>query len=215
MLGKFFRKESEAHNLMQQHIEVVEKAVDSWREALLFYFKGGKEDFEKKALLTIKMESEADKVRRDAELLLYQGAYLPTFREDLLSLLELVDTIADDAERGVDFIRIENPEIPPTGVEKLKIIVEKNHEAFISFKEAYDVLYKRRSDVLSYTHKVQEAEKEVDALQDELMKVIFQSELSLAHKIQLRDLILTIGFISDSSENASDRVALMAVKGRI
>ena len=69
--------------------------------------------------------------------------------------------------------------------------------------------------MLSYTHKVQEAEKEVDKLQDELMKKIFQSQLGLAHKLQLRDLVLTIGFISDSSENASDKVSLMAIKGKI
>ena len=58
-------------------------------------------------------------------------------------------------------------------------------------------------------------EKEVDGLQDDLMERIFQSQLSLAHKLQIRDLILAIGHVSDSSENAADKVALMAIKGRI
>jgi len=47
------------------------------------------------------------------------------------------------------------------------------------------------------------------------MAKIFKSNLQLAHKLQLRDLILTIGYVSDSSENASDKVGLMAIKGRV
>jgi len=147
--------------------------------------------------------------------MLYGGAYLPIFREDLLELLELIDNIADDAEKGVNFLRIEYPEILPSWYKDFEIIVEKSHRAFVFFKEAFTLLYEQRSNALFYTHKVQEAEKEVDRIQDELMAKIFQSELNLAHKMQLRDLILIIGFVSDSSENASDKVGLMAIKGRI
>jgi len=147
--------------------------------------------------------------------MLYGGAYLPIFREDLLELLELIDNIADDAEKGVNFLRIEYPEILPSWHKDFKIIVEKSRQAFVFFKEAFAMLHEQRSNALSYTHKVQEAEKEVDRIQDELMAKIFQSELDLAHKMQLRDLILIIGFVSDSSENASDKVGLMAIKGRI
>lgn len=212
---KFFKKESEVQKLMDEHVEIVSEAVNHWKETFLFYLKGDRKGFEEKALSTIHLETRADEVRKRTQLMLYEGAYLPAFREDLLDLLELVDNIVDDAERGVDFLHIENPEIPPPWSKELKIIVEKSHRTFIFFKEAHAMLQKERSNILSWTHKVQEAEKEVDKLQDRLMAKIFQSEASLAYKLQLRDLILTTGYVSDSSENASDKVGLMAIKGRV
>lgn len=214
-LKKFFKKESKVQRLIEKHIEVVNEAVESWKETFLFYLKGDKKSFEDKVLSAINLETRADEIRKETQLMLYRGAYLPAFREDLLDLLELVDNVADDAERGVDFLHIENPEILPPWPKELKVIVEKSHEAFIFFKEAFTMFHQERSNVLSCTHKVQEVEKEVDKLQDKLMTKIFRSEISLAHKLQLRDLVLTTGYVSDSSENASDKIGLMAIKGRV
>ncbi len=211
----FFKKETKVQELIQKHVQVVGEAVNSWKEAFSCYLEDNKEDFQAKTSATIELESKADDVRREAQLILYEGAYLPVFREDLLDLLELTDNVADDAERGVDFLKIENPVILPSWSEEIKRIVEKSQQAFIFFQEAFAMLSKERSTALSSTHKVQRAEKEVDSLQDDLMEKIFQSQLSLAHKLQIRDLILTIGHVSDSSENAADKVALMAIKGRI
>lgn len=212
---RFFKKENKTQKLMEQHVEVVSRATDHWKEAFWSYLEGDRKNFEDKALATIQLETRADEIRKETQLMLYGGTYLPIFREDLLELLELIDNIADDAEKGVNFLRIEYPEILPSWSKDFKIIVEKSRQAFVFFKEAFTLLYKQRSNALSYTHKVQEAEKEVDRIQDELMAKIFQSELDLAHKMQLRNLILIIGFVSDSSENASDKVGLMAIKGRI
>mgnify|MGYP000294709540 CR=1 FL=1 len=211
-----FKKETKVQELIQEHVQTVGKAVNFWKEAFFHYLEGNKEDFQTRALATIELESKADGVRKEAQLILYKGAYLPIFREDLLDLLELTDNIADDAEKGVDFLRIENPVILSSWSGEIKIIVEKSQQAFLFFKEAFTMLFKERSATLSSTHRVQKAEKEIDKLQDDLMEKIFQSpKLGLAYKMQLRDLILTIGHVSDSSENASDKVALMAIKGRI
>ena len=211
----FFKKETKVQELIEKHVEITGEAVNSWKEAFSCYLKENKENFQAKTLATIELESKADNMRREAQLILYEGAYLPIFREDLLDLLELTDNIADDAEKGVDFLKIENPVILPSWNEEIKRIVQKSQQAFIFFQEAFSMLSKERSTALSSTHKVQRAEKEVDGLQDNLMEKVFQSQLSLAHKLQIRDLILTIGHVSDSSENAADKVALMAIKGRI
>ena len=210
-----FKKETKVQELIQEHVRIVGEVVDSWKEAFFCYLAENKEDFQAKTLATSELESKADDVRREAQLILYQGAYLPVFREDLLDLLELTDNVADDAEKGVDFLKIENPVILPSWSEEIRRILEKSQQSLVFFQEASALLSKERSAALSCTHKVQKAEKEIDGLQDDLMGKIFQSQLSLAHKLQIRDLILTIGHVSDSSENAADKVALMAIKGRV
>lgn len=212
---RFFKRENKTRELMDEHVEIVSKATDHCRDAFFFYLEGEKKKFEAATLAVIQSETRADEVRKETQLLLYGGTYLPIFREDLLELLELIDNVADDAEKAVDFLRTERPKITPSWHGDLRIIVDKTHQSFVFFKEAFSTLRKERSITLSYTHKVQEAEKDVDKLQDALMAKIFQSKLGLAHKMQLRDLILVIGYVSDSSENASDKVGLMAIKGRV
>ena len=211
----FFKKETKVQELIEEHVRIVGEVVNCWKGAFFCYLEENKEDFQAKTLATSELESKADGVRREAQLMLYQGAYLPVFREDLLDFLELTDNIADDAQRGVDFLKIENPVILPSWSEGIRTILEKSQQAFVFFQEASALLAKERSTALASTHKVQKMEKEVDGLQDDLMERIFQSQLSLAHKLQIRDLILAIGHVSDSSENAADKVALMAIKGRI
>ena len=189
----FFKKETEVQQLMEKHVEIVSQAVAHWKKAFFFYLKKEERNrFEEEASATIQLETKADQVRRQAQLVLYQGAYLPAFREDLLDLLELTDNIADDAEKGVDFLRIQYPEIQSSWHEELKIIVEKSHQAFVFFKQSFAMLQKERSNILIHTHEVQKAEKEVDKLQDELMAKIFKSSLSLANKLQLKDLVLSL-----------------------
>ena len=104
---RLFQKENKVRELMDHHMETVTQTVDSWKEAFLFYIKGDSKNFEDKAGATIELETKADEVRKQAQLLLYGGAHLPIFREDFLDLLELIDNIADDAERGVNVLKIE------------------------------------------------------------------------------------------------------------
>ncbi|TKJ47567.1 TIGR00153 family protein, partial [Candidatus Aerophobetes bacterium Ae_b3a] len=90
----FFKKETKVQELIQKHVQVVGEAVNSWKEAFSCYLEENKEDFQVKTSATIELESKADDVRREAQLILYEGAYLPVFREDLLDLLELTDNVA-------------------------------------------------------------------------------------------------------------------------
>ncbi len=102
-----FKKETKVQELIEEHVRIVGEVVNFWKEAFFCYLAENKEDFQAKTSATIELESMADDVRREAQLILYEGAYLPVFREDLLDLLEPTDNIADDAERGVDFLKIE------------------------------------------------------------------------------------------------------------
>jgi hypothetical protein len=62
------------------------------------------------------------------------------------------------------------------------------------------------------TAEVHELEREIDILQDDILHRIFQSDLSLVEKIHLRELVLRLGQISNSAENASDKVRGLTIK---
>jgi len=212
---KIFRKKSKVQKLIQEQINLVAQGLGFLKETVELYLEGDKEGCELKTRVVEEMETKADEAKREAEKTLYEGMYLPLFREDLLDLMELIDDVADEAERIVDFLSIENPEIPSPWNEKMRKIVEKGILAFNLFRESFMLLYEDTQKAFSHAYKVKEVEKEVDRLQDGLNREIFRSNLQLAHKIQLRDLVIRMGFISDSSENASDKISMISIKRRI
>lgn len=210
-----FRKKSKVQKLIQEQINLVAQGLGFLKEAVELYLEGDKEGCELKTRAVEQTETKADEAKREAERNLYEGTYLPLFREDLLDLMELIDDVADEAEKIADFLSIENPEIPSPWNEKMRKIVEKGILAFNLFRESFMFLYEDTQKAFSHAYKVKEVEKQVDRLQDGLNREIFQSNLQLAHKLQLRDLVIRMGFISDSSENASDKISMISIKRRI
>jgi hypothetical protein len=55
-------------------------------------------------------------------------------------------------------------------------------------------------------------EKEADEIEWEGIKKVFKSELELAHKLQLRELINDLSAISDQSKDAAERFGIMLLK---
>lgn len=210
-----FKKKGKVQELIQEQISLVAQGLGFLKEAVELYLEGNKEGCELKTRVVEQMETKADEAKREAEKTLYEGSYLPLFREDLLDLMELIDDVADEAEKIADFLSIENPEIPSPWNEKIRKIIEKGILAFNLFRESFMLLHEDTQKAFSHAHKVKEVEKEVDRLQDGLNREIFQSNLQLAHKIQLRDLVISMGFISDSSENAADKISMISIKKRI
>ena len=206
------RKEGKVDSLIEKHIEEVEQGLQAFKEALFAYLDGDWEKFKQMAKVTDAKESDADAVRREVEDALHSGGYLPVYREDFSILVDLIDRMADDAERVADFLLIETPKVLPQWKGELKQIVEKTLESFFAFRKCFDSLYKDMKEAYSTATQVHDVEREIDILQDDILHQIFQSDLSLVEKIHLRELVLKLGEISNSAENASDKVRGLTFK---
>jgi len=211
----FFKKESEVQERIKEHVEKVEQGVEELKEAVFAYLDSNSTLFSEKALRIRDIESQADAIKREAETKLYGGAYLPLLRADLLALMELVDDVVDDAERITDFLFMEKPSIPERWHDTFKEIAERTCESYFNFKQSCFLLYEDMDEAFALARKVKEYEKEIDNLQDKLITEIFATDMDLAHKIHLRDLVLKLGHVSDASENASDKVRSIALVRKI
>ena len=169
-----FKRRDEVQKLIQEQIDLITQGLGFLKEPVDFYLEGNKEECE--------LKTKADGVERKAEKTLYEGMYLTLFREDLLDLLELVDDVADEAEKIADFLSIENPEIPSRWNEKIREIMEKSTLAFMLFRESFMFLYEDTQKAFNHT---------------------------------LRDLVIMMGFISDSSGKAADKISMISIKRRI
>lgn len=211
----FKDKENRVEKLLSEHFEKVRICLDDMQKVMEAYLEGKIDVAKSYALNVDHTEAEADSVRRRIAKELYRGAFLPALREDLSNFVEAVDKIADGAESCCDFIMLQRVEVPQELKQRFKEISKDSVASFTPLIEAYGLLYKDFSAALKKVHEVAIKEEKVDQQEWELTRIIFKSELELAHKIQLDHFILRITTISDRAEDASDKLEILIIKRQV
>lgn len=210
----FENKERDVELLMSEHIGFVKDAVSVLVELFESYFSG-EETYRTLSKKIHHLEHEADKVRRKIEQKLHEGAFLAMFREDFIRLSEAIDKIANKAEAVADSLTLEKPEFPKEWHEDVLQLTKMSAATFAPFLEIRDLLDTSLENILEIARKIEDAEQFVDKIEWRLLEKVFNSELDLAHKLQLRDFVKRIAAISDLSEDASDVLEILVVKRRI
>ena len=211
-MGFFFgKKEKEVDALIAKHLEMVGRTLAALARMIDDYLKQDKA-FKGEGYEVHSFEHEADKIRREAERKMEQGAFLPIYREDYIVLLELVDRVANKAEAVADFITLTRPNIPGFLEEGLRPLVAANVDIFKPLSRMYEMFQEDANKVLEIGKAVSEREQFVDRLQWDLTKAVFKSDLTLAEKLHLKEFIDEIAAISDRAEDVADRFEIMVVK---
>ncbi|MFB6354896.1 MAG: TIGR00153 family protein [bacterium] len=212
----FGQKESQTNEMLKDHIQAVQKTLDLFQD-MMFAYLTEEEDYKELSYKVHDQEHEADELRRDVERNLYEGAFMPMFREDYIVLAELIDKVADRAETCADMIGQQKPDIPKDLREDYKDLV---HEVVNTFKPIQDIveLMDRgdQEEIREVVRQIGHGEEAVDEMEWKLIQTLWKDDsLELAHRIHLRNLINLIASISDRIENISDRVNIMMVKRNV
>lgn len=209
------RREAEAKSKIEEHMELVRKCLEKFREAVRAYVAGDEKGCQEAAHEVHHLESEADGARREIQQCLFRGAFPPLLREDFLKLAELTDAVANKAEEACDFLVLQRPLIPEGIRDRVVGIAEESVNAFLVFMDCVRYLEQDLDAALKFVRAVQSKEHEVDELRWEALRKLFDSELEMAQKLLTRDLIVKMSEVSDCIEDASDQVAVMVVKSRV
>lgn len=211
----FFDKEEKVYDLLKEHADMVLKSVHHLNSSLEYFFAGNDDKVFMLAEKVAKAETKADAILKEINTELYKGAHLPAVREDFIELAELFDDIADNAENVSDFISYQNPRIPEKWHEDYLHVMERTLEATEELKKTFELLFSKMEEAFDYSENVKDIEDDIDELEDEIILQIFQSDLSLAEKMHYRDFVIRIGFISNTAENASDKIQAFTLKGML
>jgi predicted phosphate transport protein (TIGR00153 family) len=163
-----------------------------------------------------KAESRGDEIRRNVETTLYSKALLPESRGDILRMLEAFDVVINRVESLLRQIVVERIETEPWMQQDLWRLVDAT-------VEACEVLHRAGSSLLQgddrplagLAQQVDELESRCDHLENDLLGRVFASDLELARKLQLKDLIRRLGTISDLAESAAHQVHIVGLKRRV
>jgi predicted phosphate transport protein (TIGR00153 family) len=209
----FWRSEKRVQQLLQDYLRQVAASLTSLQEVFPACLDGSHST--QKGVLdnpVHKQESIADDMRRELEGELLSGRLLPGSRSEVLAIIEAVDRVPNVAEEIVDTFTVQGLQVPAELHADLKQILAKSLEACAVMNSTVSLLFEDLRSIKKLADQVDSIESAVDRMERYLIQRVFQLEIELAEKLQLRDLVRDIASLADRAENVTDRTQWMALK---
>jgi hypothetical protein len=192
------------------HLDVVGECVHELKKILQAYLAGDEQEFLRRWEKLDKLESKADGIRREVELNLYKGAFMPVYRGDFFELVEMIDKIANQAEYVSNMLKLTRMEIPAKYKEGLIELIDGAIKTFDALKKTVILLHENIEKVVSAITEVRDGEKKVDDISEQLVENVFKdgrpSAMDLIRAHMLSALIREISEIADLAEDTSDHL---------
>ncbi len=194
-------------------LEIEQETVDVFQKSLKKFIKDANSA---KFLVNMesvhKLENRADALLKEIRELFYKKSLLPESREDILVLLECVDDITDTANHIMHDIYSQNIVFPEKIEDQLKEMLSTTEQTNVQLIGLIKDLFYRRKTVSDFFEQIKTLEHVCDTLQTGIIKTIFDSKIDKFDKILLRDVIKTIGSLSDLCESAGDKGIILYIK---
>ncbi|CEP79117.1 MAG: TIGR00153 family protein [Defluviitoga tunisiensis] len=210
------KKEEKVKDLVFKHLDKIQEGLDVFQEVLELYLTNQYEEMMEKVQKVSLLENQADILRRKSISVMYEGAFLPNLRGELLALIESVDKVMNKIQSVSESLDFQRPKIPEEFKEDILKQNQYVRETYKHLKSSIESLFlnieKTNEDIL----KVEEFEHKEDVLEKSMIKKLFSmGNLELAEKLELRDIFSQIGDIADRAEDASDRVSVIVLKRKV
>jgi len=161
------------------------------------------------------VESHADDICGEIEVMMYSKAVFPESRGDILGLLEAMDRVPNQAESVLRMVLNQYIEIPEEYDKKILQLTDTCCRAAEAMRTAGEKLFTDYTTAAVAIGNIDELESEADKMEAILIEKVFSSDMDGFKKIILRDLIKHIAQISDRAENVGDRIRIIVAKRSI
>jgi len=206
---------------LQEHAEKVKECAWTFQQAMECHISDRCKRFEELREEIIKLESEADAIKRRIRGHMPKGTMMPvniflifSYLKEQDSVLDAVEDVLDwisyRSEPGIpddlkkDFLQLVNAVIDP--IDELSVMVKEARDYFKSYSE------KQRVIVKDIVHTLRKQEHEADKIEDIIKHKAFNMEadpVTVFHMIRLAEFI---GSIADHAQNAGDMMRAMLSK---
>lgn len=217
-------KEQQAFEILKKNAKAVTSVVKKFEDIISAYFTDL--DFDRAEKLgreLSRLETAADKGKREFMRVLSEGAFLPAFRADLAWLAERLDTVADTAEGAMRVLLLRKQLMPALirGEKKNKDLGEWRlgfakmakitTQTVQTLEEAIGALSTDISEAARKANDVDLLEHEIDLMEHSLTNELYSFEklLDPVSTVQLADFIRRLANVSDRAEDTSDTVIIL------
>jgi predicted phosphate transport protein (TIGR00153 family) len=198
---------------LDEFLDVVSQAALSYEAGMTQYVRHGWTDaVEEKMYQVREYESRGDRLRSEIGTMLVTEMLLPDTVGDVLSLLVALDHLLDVLKNNYLALRIERPTFPGAVHEALAEMVTATCRTVEQVVLAARSYFRDPATARDQQHKIHFFEDEAERAGLRILEVLFESELPLEEKRQLREHILRIDRLADLADDAGDALAIYAVK---
>ena len=216
MFDFIFKKERQLENLIYSYLENLGLIQNHFIKAMNICLKEGvSDDFSFCMDQTHKFESRADDLRDETNELMYSRALIPESREDVMALLERVDEIPRSFEQILNMIRTQMITFPEFLVLDIQELIRISMESCDMMARQIDVMLKKKEGIRTLMSTIDQNESHCDHIERRIITKLFESDLEPFLKLQLKEMVIVMGEISDQADRVSKRVNIMTMKRRV
>lgn len=203
---------------VQEHAEKVKECTWAFQQAMECYVSKKCQTFEDHRQEVVRLENEADAIKRRIRGHIPKGTMLPVNKFQLFAYLKEQDKVLDSVEDALDWISYRSEAGIPDNLQKefsllFDSVIDPIEELSKMVIEArkYFKTYssKQRIVVKAIITSIRKMEHDADKVEDKLKRRIFhtvEDPTALFHLIRLAEII---GSIADHAENAGDMMRAM------
>jgi predicted phosphate transport protein (TIGR00153 family) len=216
VLKIFFKKQLQIELLIYDYLDNLKMTVENFSKALNICLNHGIcGDFDFLTEQTHKFESKADDIREEIKALMYGKALIPESRGDIMGLLESIDEIPRVLELILHMIRTQKLAIPDFIIPDIRELIKVSLESCeLMFKQA-SALFKKSGGVRALVAKIDHNESHCDHIERRIITKIFDSDVDPFQKLQLKEMIINMGEISDQADRVSKRINIISMKRHV
>jgi predicted phosphate transport protein (TIGR00153 family) len=216
MFKFLFKKEQQLESLITQYLENLTRTQEHFVKAMDTCLDQGLcGEFAFLIEQTHKFESKADEIKEDINVLMYSRALIPESREDIMNLLEQVECIPRIFELILHLIRSQKLKLPEFIMLDVKDLIRISVESCDLMVKQIDLMLNNRPGIRGLMSTIDHNESHCDHIERSLMIKVFESNIDRIDKLQLKELIIAMGEISDQADRISKRVNILTLKRRV
>jgi len=211
-----FRKQRQVQILIERYLDHLRNVQQSFSQAINSCLDdNARNDFYVLADETHHFESKADDVREEIKTLMYSKVLLPESRGDIMGLLESIDQVPRFFEIILNIIRTQKLAIPDLIVSDVRELVSVSMEACDLMIMQVEDLLQRGRRIPELLDVIDEKESQCDVIERQIIITLFDSDIDPFLKIQLKELVVFLGEISDQADRVSKRINIISLKRRV
>ncbi|OQX25067.1 MAG: TIGR00153 family protein [Desulfobacteraceae bacterium IS3] len=206
---------------LQEHAEKVKECAWAFQQAIECHVTDKCQTFEQLRQEVIRLEEEADVIKRRIRGHIPKGTLMPVDKFQLFMYLREQDSVLDAVEDSLDWLsyRME-PGIPSElekdffllvdavidPIEELSLMVSEARKYFKTYSDS------QRKIVKDIIRTLRKQEHEADKLEDAIKRKVFNLGTDPVTVFQMVRLAENIGSVADHAENAGDMMRAMIAK---
>jgi predicted phosphate transport protein (TIGR00153 family) len=216
MFKFLFKKEQQVQELIFKYLDNLRLTQEHFEKAMDCYFDFGLgENCDFLIAQTHKFESRADDIRHEIIEMMYTKVLIPESRGDILRLLESIDLIPNHFETILFMIQGQKLKIPDFITPDLRDLMRISLECCDLVIKQVEALFRKTEDIKELVFTIDSQESRCDHIEREIVRKIFDSDLDPFQKMQLKELVIHMGDISDQADSVSRSAYIFSIKRRV